>query len=225
MTAVLASEWIKLRSVRAPLALLVLTALAIVGLAAFSAAAMVASRGQDPAGHSPDPLGGALAAIGAVELLVGAFGAVMVTREYRSGQVLASFTATPQRVRVVLAKVAVAAGAVLVVSLSAFLAAFLLGGAVLGAGGESISLAADGVPRALVGAALYLAVVAVLGVGFGWLLRSTAGALTALVVLFLGVPVGGLLLPRGLSDSVVPFLPGNAGTAVVQLGPSGLLPP
>lgn len=224
-TQVLASEWIKLRSVRPTLSLLALTALAILGLAAFSAAGQVAARGQDPGSYSPDPLGGSLAAIGVVELLVGAFGALLVTREYRSRQVLTSFTATPQRTRVVLAKVAVAAVSVLAVALPAFVAAFLVARAVLGAGGESISLVADGVPRALLGAALYLAVVAALGAGFGWLLRSTAAALTALVLLFFGVPFGALLLPRGLSDGVVPFLPANAGTAVVQLGPSGLLPP
>jgi ABC-2 type transport system permease protein len=48
--------------------------------------------------------------------------------------------------------------------------------------------------RALIGAALYLTVVALLGAGAGWLLRSTVGALEAVVGLRHVLPVVAILL-------------------------------
>ena len=71
------------------------------------------------------------------------------------------------------------------------------------------------------GSALFLTVTGVLGVGFGWLLRSTAGALAGLYA-FLFLPSAlGLVVP-----SALPYLPGNAGTAVLQaVDASGTLPP
>ncbi len=224
-TPAVASEWVKLRSVRSPVYLLVLSALAIVGYGAWSALADLAARGHDPASYTADPLGGSLAGVGPVALLAGALGALVVTREYAARTVLTTFTAVPARHHVVGAKAGVVAGAVLVVALVAVLAAFAVSAVVLGAAGEAIRLTAPGVPGALLGGSLYLAASAAIGSGLGWLFRSAAGALTALFVLFFVVPVAGLLLPRGVSDAVGPFLPTNAGAAAMQIDPSGLLPP
>jgi hypothetical protein len=77
----------------------------------------------------------------------------------------------------------------------------------------------------VVGAALYLTVVAVLGSGFGWLLRSTAGAIATLVAVLVLSPVVGLLMPARITAIVVPYLPNNAGTAIMQLAPTGQLSP
>jgi hypothetical protein len=92
---------------------------------------------------------------------------------------------------------------------------------VLAQAGITVSLGDPGVLRAVVGAALDLALVGLLGTGLGWLLRSTAGALSALLGILFVLPVVGLLAP-----SVVPYLPGNAGAAILQVGPAaGLLAP
>jgi hypothetical protein len=70
-----------------------------------------------------------------------------------------------------------------------------------------------------VGSALFLTVTAVLGAGLGWLLRSTGGALAGLYA-FLFLPSAlGLVVP-----SALPYLPGNAGTAILQVGDSALSP-
>ena len=75
--------------------------------------------------------------------------------------------------------------------------------------------------RALVGSALYLAVTAVLAVAFGWVLRSAIGAMAALFGLLFVVPLLGLLLPQ-----TAPYLPTNAGSAIMQTGsPEGVLSP
>jgi hypothetical protein len=89
----------------------------------------------------------------------------------------------------------------------------------------SVSLTAPGAARAVIGAALYLTGITLLGAGFGWLLRSTAGALAALFGVLVVLPVIGLLLPRSVGAAVLPYLPDNAGTAIMQLTPGGHLGP
>jgi hypothetical protein len=75
--------------------------------------------------------------------------------------------------------------------------------------------------RAVVGAALLLAVSAVLGTAFGWLVRSTAGALAAVFGILFVLPLLGLLVPE-----ITSYLPSNAGTAILQVGPGpGPVPP
>jgi ABC-2 type transport system permease protein len=88
-----------------------------------------------------------------------------------------------------------------------------------------VSLTAPGVLRAVVGAALYLTVVAMLGSAFGWLLRGTAAAIATLVAVLVLPPVIGLLLPAKIAAIVVPYLPDHAGTAIMQLAPTGQLSP
>lgn len=221
---VVQSEWTKLRSLRSPVWLLVLTG---VGVAVLGTTAAV---GTVVADVPPDPgpsgaLGGALAGISPVELLVGALGALAVTTEYSSGTIRSTFAAVPRRLPVLVAKSVVLAAAVSAVVLVSVFAAFTAARGVLGSQGVPLSFTAPGVLRALVGAALYLGVVALLGAGLGWLLRSAVGALAALVGLLYVLPVVGFLLPDAVARVVVPLLPGNAGAAVMQLGPGGLLPP
>jgi ABC-2 type transport system permease protein len=64
-----------------------------------------------------------------------------------------------------------------------------------------------------------------LGSAFGWLLRGTAAAIATLVAVLVLPPVIGLLLPANIAAVVVPYLPDNAGTAIMQLAPTGQLGP
>jgi ABC-2 type transport system permease protein len=115
---------------------------------------------------------------------------------------------------VLVAKAVVVALAVFTVALVSVLVSFTATRGMLAGQGVQLPFTAPGVPRALVGAALHLTVVALLGAEFGWLLRSAVGALAALVVLL-----------AGAAAVLVPLMPGNAGAAVMQLGPAGLLAP
>jgi hypothetical protein len=123
------------------------------------------------------------------------------------------------------AKALVVAGTVAVTTGAAILAAFVTTALILSTADIPVSLTAPGVLRALLGGAVYLAGISVLGVGFGWLLRSTAGALAVLFVVLYVTPIVGFILPAEVSAAVVPLLPGNAGNAMMQLAPSGLLSP
>ena len=222
---VAAAEWIKLRTLRSARYLLCVVLAMIIGSAAFTAAGSIVADVPDPEGASSDAVAGALVGISPVELIVAALGVLLVTSEYASGAVVATFAAVPRRVPVVLAKAAVAAGTVFVVSLVAVLSAFAVAWAVLASEGTALSLTAPGVPRALLGAAAYLTGLAVFGVALGWWLRSTAGALTAMFVLLYVLPIIGLVLPRHVGGHVLPYLPNNAGAAVMQLQPSSMLAP
>jgi ABC-2 type transport system permease protein len=215
---VLIAEWIKLRGVRS-------TWWLVGGSVASLVAAGVSPAVTVLAGATPekgiDATGGALGGVSFTQLLVAALGVLAVSSEYASGQIRTTFTAVPSRLPVLAGKAATVAGLVGASALAAVVASFLVAQAVLSSAGISVSLSTPGVLRAVVGAALLLALSAVLGAGFGWLVRSTAGAL-ALTAVFLFV----LQLLTLLAPSIGPYLPGNAGAAVLQVEPAqGVLPP
>lgn len=108
-----------------------------------------------------------------------------------------------------------------VVALASVLIAFLTAQAVLAAADVPLSLGEPGVLRALVGSALYLGVTAALGVAVGSLTRSALGGIAGVFVLLFVVPVAGMLVP-----AIGPYLPSNAGAAIMQTGSAaGVLPP
>jgi hypothetical protein len=79
------------------------------------------------------------------------------------------------------------------------------------------------VARAVLGSALYLAAVGLLGLGLGALLRSTAGAVAALLGLLFGPQLLSGLLPGSLSDQLYRYLPVPAGAAVANVQPDPLI--
>jgi ABC-2 type transport system permease protein len=221
---VITSESIKLRSLRSSRYALAAIALLVVLLGVFMAVGEVVAEPESN-GETVDALGGSLSGVGIAELIAAALGVLVVSGEYASGMIRSTFTAVPRRWLVVVAKALVVAVSVFAAALAATLLAFTIAQQLLSSDGKSISFSAPGVLRALVGAALYLALVAVLGAGFAWLLRSTAGALMTLFAILYLLPVLEVVLPRRVSDTVMPYLPANAGSALMQLTPGGLLAP
>jgi ABC-type transport system involved in multi-copper enzyme maturation permease subunit len=198
--------------------------LSIVGMGTFAAVGILVGQAPPSGPQGVDPLGGSLSGIGFTELLVGVLGVLTVTGEYASGMIRVSLTAVPRRIPVLVGKAVVAAAAVLVVTVPAALLAFLGARTVLAREGISLSLAEPGVLRAILGAGLYSAVLAVFGVAFGTLLRNTAGAVASLFGLMYVLPVVGILLPD-LGTRLMPYLPGNAGGAILKVRPSDMLAP
>jgi ABC-2 type transport system permease protein len=221
---VIGSELIKLRSLRSSRYALIAIALLVILLGVFMAVGEVVAEPEGN-GETVDALGGSLSGVGIAELIAAALGVLVVTGEYSSGMIRSTFTAVPRRWLVVVAKALVVATAVFAAAVAATLLAFTVAQQLLASDGKPISFSGPGVLRALVGAALYLAVVAVLGAGFGWLLRSTAGALMTLFAILYLLPVLEVVLPRRVGDTVMPYLPANAGSAMMQLTPGDLLAP
>ena len=78
--------------------------------------------------------------------------------------------------------------------------------------------------RVVVGAGLFVACMGLLGFALGAVLRSSAGAVTALVGLVFFLPMLSELLPEAVKENVTRYLPSNAGAAihrVVQTGGNG----
>ncbi|MCZ7436947.1 ABC transporter permease subunit [Micromonospora sp. WMMC241] len=219
---VVRAEWIKFRSLRSSLILLAATVVVFgalgLGFSAFLADATIEPGTPAPPGgpSSLDPLGASLGGVNLAQLLIGTLGVLLTAGEYSTGMIRTSLAAVPARWPVLAAKAIVLAGVSLAVLVPAALLTFLGGQAILG--DQGISLADSGVPRAVFGTAGYLAAVGVLGTALGSLLRSTAGALTSVVALLLVVPGVVSLLPQSWSEWISPYLPSNAGQAVMSLG-------
>ncbi|HEY4411324.1 MAG TPA: ABC transporter permease subunit [Acidimicrobiia bacterium] len=220
-TRVLRSEWIKVRSLRSTVITLVLTVLGMVGLAMIAGAAMNSRWAHlDPFDRTPGALTQHL--LGVVflgQLAIGVLGVLFATGEYAHGMIRATLAAVPRRLPVLWAKVVAFAAVAFTVSLVATLASFLAGMALLGSHG--VSLGAPGVWRAIIGAAAYLTVVGLMGLGLGFVLRSTAGAISSLFGVLLVLPALVAALPQNWQDHISRYLPMAAGQAVYTLAPEG----
>jgi hypothetical protein len=213
---VIRSEWIKLRSVRSTIVTLGLTALAVIAIGVLvsmlSNGAPIAAEGEgiyDPAGNS---LFGATLA----QLVLGVMGALVITSEYATGLIRTTLTAVPRRLPVLWAKVIVVGAASFATMVASLLVAFFVGQAVYGGGGPSASLSDPGVLRAVLAAALFPTVIAVMGVGFGALMRHTATAIGILVAMLFVVPVLFETL-GGVWGRASEYLPGEAGQAMITV--------
>ncbi|MDF3144193.1 MULTISPECIES: ABC transporter permease [unclassified Streptomyces] len=219
---VLRSEWAKFWSLRSSWITLAVAVVLLIAFGAIAAATYSpdAAPNQGPPGPGSgdsDAVSLALTGVTFASLAVGVLGVLLSAGEYSTGMIRSTLAAVPRRLPVLWAKSAVIGPIALVLTTIAALAAFQLG--TLGLDGEKIalSLSDDGVLRSLAGAGVYLGLVAVSGVALGMLLRSSAGAIAALVGILLILPGLATLLPDSVYDNINPYFPSNAGSAVYAL--------
>jgi hypothetical protein len=215
------AEWTKLRSVRSTTWTLLATVGLAVGFGALiGASQMSAWDGLEQAERLRfDPTSFSLSGLFLAQLAVGVLGVLIVTSEYATGQIRATFGATPQRLTVLAAKATTFAGVVLATGVVASVGAFFVGQAIFASKGLDASIGDPGVVRAVLGGALYLTGIGLLGIGVGTLLRRTAGATASLVGLLFVVPIVGGFLPSGFQETVGRYLPAQAGMAVFNVVP------
>ncbi|MET9788992.1 ABC transporter permease [Streptomyces canus] len=219
---VLRSEWAKFWSLRSSwitlaVALVLLIAFGAIAAATYSPDAAANQGPPGPGSGDSDAVSLALTGVTFASLAVGVLGVLLSAGEYSTGMIRSTLAAVPRRLPVLWAKTAVIGPITLILTTIAALAAFQLG--TLGLDGEKIalSLSDDGVLRSLAGAGVYLGLVAVFGVALGMLLRSSAGAIAALVGILLILPGLASLLPDSVYDNINPYFPSNAGSAVYAL--------
>lgn len=226
-TRVARAEWTKLRTVRSTAWTLGVAVLLTIGLGALIAAVTSSQYDSFSAADKLtfDPVTVSLAGITFSQLAIAVLGVLVVTAEYSTGSIRASLTVVPRRLPVLWAKLGVFGGVVLALALSMTFASFFLGQALLGDLG--VSLGDDSALRSVLGATVYLTAVALLAVAVGSLLRSTAGAISALVGVLFVLPPLTELLPSSWTDAVLPYLPSSAGNAMFGggLGQDDLLSP
>ena len=182
-TALLRSEWTKVRSVRSTWWCLAVYAVVVGGFGWLAAATTPTAPRADFA------VGVALTGFGFGQIALVVLGVLAASSEFATGMALASFTAVPRRVRLLAAKSVVVAAGVALVSL------LLAAGCALAA--RALTAVPGGVPlgewlvlRPLLLQTAGAALLGVLAVGLGTALRSTAGGVGLGVALVFVLPPG-----------------------------------
>lgn len=206
------SEWLKFRTVRSNVVALGGAAAAAIGFGALFSS--LAGSDDGPGRFSESSLSLSLGGFQLSQIIIAILGVALVAGEYQTGLIRTWFGAAPHRLRVLAAKTTVYGGLVFVVALAAAIVAFSIGQAVLPAGWVALSLGSEGVMQALLGTAFYAAAIGMIGIGLGFLLRSTAAGAGAVVSMLMLAPLMVGLLPDWIGDPLGKVLPSNAATAV-----------
>lgn len=217
------SEWVKLSTLRSTWITLAFAFIGTVGFSALACWATVANLGhRDHRDFSA--INQSLAGANLAMLAIVVLGVLAITGEYATGMIRATLSACPKRLPVLWAKIAIFAVMTWVVTTAAAFVSFFLGQAILGS--HSTTIGAAGAWRAVFGVGLYLTVVGIFSLAMGTLVRSTAGAISAMFGLLLIAPGLAQLLPSSWQGHVVPYLPSNAGSALFNVpADSGSLAP
>jgi ABC-2 type transport system permease protein len=201
MIAQMRSEWIKFRTVRSTV---VLTILAIILAAGVAVLAGFLTKGTM---RIDDCLGGVQVA----SLLILVLGVQIVGQEYRFSTIRPTFSATPRRGRVILAKLSVLALTTAVAAVALMALSVLCAFLVTKVHGTRLDLSAPGTSRVLIGTVVVLVIHAILGFGVGCIVRQPIAGIV--IVLVWVTVVEGILI--GLLPDYVRWFP-IAGMANVN---------
>lgn len=226
---ILRSETIKLFSLRSTIWSYAVLVLVSLGLAALMSASM------SSAVSGPIPAEGQVGILMQVssfpvalgQLIAAVLGVIFIAGEYGTGMIRSTLTAVPRRLPVLWAKSLVLFGATFLVGLAATLGAYLVGRLFLAGSGIAAPLTDPDVLRAVLGGALYLALVAVFALGVGTVVRSSAGGIAVVLGIILILPTVLQLIPAAWATDLVPYLLSDAGLGALGLQsgiPGGLEP-
>ncbi|GAB2642260.1 ABC transporter permease [Kribbella swartbergensis] len=205
------SEWTKLWTVRSSW----LNIVSAVGLTALLGVQFGFSTAYDNTHPEPgrvvgpQAVGGyGISAVLILQVIVAAFALLAVTSEYATGSIRSTIQWTPVRRNVVLAKAVVLAPVLFVYGLVLAAIAAVAGGL---AAGSWADWTARPLLTDLLSVAFYLTAAGLFSAGIAWVVRSTAGTLTAAFLLLMVLPL--MLGQSGLRPLVwvAALLPGGAG--------------
>lgn len=221
--AVMHSEWIKLRTLRSTIITLIITVVLGVGEGVLISlgAGNAYKKGQfgstvfDPTSIS---LEGLASFVGFAQLSLVVLGVLVMTSEYSTGMIRTSLAAVPRRGRLLAGKAIVFGLVALVVGEITGFIAFFLGQVVLaGQSAPHVALGDPHVARAVIGSGLYLALVGLVAVGVGALIRNTAGAIFSLVAVIIVLPPLTNLLPTSFGRPLREYWPTEAGSEIIAI--------
>src|SRR3954464_3230462 len=216
-SGVLRSEWTKLRSVRSTAWSLAAAFVLTIALADIVAAVVYShwphTQPADRAGFHP--LEVAQVGVQLAQLAIGVLGVLLITAEYSTGMIRASMTAVPRRLPVLWGKAVVYGLVTLALMVPSTLIAFVVGQSFFARRHIDVSFTDPGVARVVIGAGLYLAAVGLFGLGLGAIIRNTAGGIAAFAGLMFVLPPLMNVLPASWNDAASPYLPLEAGEAIM----------
>ncbi len=221
-TNVARMEWIKLRSLRSARWGLAVLAAAMIGFAVLvlgvESGHWAHMSAADRASFDPTNQGFTGLILG--QLVTAVLGVLLVTSEFSSGLIRATFAAVPRRPLVLAAKAAVFGGATLIAGEVLAIVSFLAGEAMLRGAAPHVTLATPGVLRAVLMAGAYVCLCGLFGLGLGAIIRHSAGAIAAVVVVIFALPLLLLPLPDSMRNDIVKFLPEQiAGSGITAVQP------
>lgn len=175
------AEWIKFATLRSTWWSIAITAVLTIGIALLIASAMNAT------GFSG--INAVTSPVQFTMLLAGILGAIAVTGEYGTGTIRSTLTAVPVRGMALLAKAVVVAAAMFVASFVIFFASAVAITPLLSSeqAFDWGSMSRTWMP--LLAASVSMAVFALIGLSFGYLLRSGAGAIAVTVAVLFVLPI------------------------------------
>jgi ABC-2 type transport system permease protein len=216
---VLLSEWTKLRSVRSTAWSLAAAFVFTIALADI-ASAVVVHHWPHVSPHDRatfNPINVAQVGVQLAQLAIGVLGVLLITAEYSTGMIRASMSAVPRRLPVLGGKALVYALVTFALMAPASLIAFFSSQAILSDRHIQTTFGAPGVPRAVFGAALYLTVIGLFGLGLGAIVRNTAGGIAAFAGIMFVLPPLMNVLPSSWNSAASPYLPLQAGERIMAL--------
>ena len=210
----------KLRTVRSTWAILAVFAAGMIGLAMLTAShenyAQMSAAGR----ASFDPTYDAFLGLVPGQLLLGVLGVLAITTEFSSGMIRATFAAAPSRPLVLTAKAAVLGAVTLAAGEFSAFAAFFAGQAMLKAPAPHATLGQPGVLRAVLMAGAYPALIALISLGIGAIIRHTAGAICALAGVLFVLPLVFFSLGSPIRNAAQNFLPDTMRNSLIAVKPA-----
>jgi len=200
-------EWLKLRSVRSTAWVLLVFAAGMIGLAILILGHQDWATMSAADRASFDPTNDSFAGLAIGQLALGVLGVLAITTEFSSGMIRATLAAVPRRPLLLAAKAAVLGAVTLAAGEILAFAAFAVGEAVLRSPAPHATLGQPGVLRAVLMGGAYPALIVLIALGLGAVIRHTAGAICAVVGILFVLPL--ILVPLGYSiqNSVGQFMP------------------
>lgn len=211
------SEWTKIRTVRSTMWTIGLTIFLGIGISALVTALTRSHWSSMNFGERATFDAPATSLIGLFfdQFVVGVLGVLVISAEYSTGTIRATFSAAPNRSRVFVAKIFVFGILSFVVAEFTSFVAFFLGQFLLSSPATHATLSSPGALRAVFGGGLYLCLLGLFAMGLGTIIRHTAGAISAYVATLLVLPIIAQALPGQLSIDIRRFMPDRFGVDII----------
>ncbi|MEU5347755.1 ABC transporter permease [Streptomyces sp. NPDC020766] len=174
---ILRSEWHKLWTLRSTWITLAITSALTIGFGLAIGATYETGGGDGDV----DTVLLVLIGMQFTTIIIGVLGVLVTAGEYSTGMIRSTMTAVPRRLPVLWSKAAVLGTVAFVLILATNFVTFTLAQAFLSGTDQEASLGDSGIVRALVGNAAGLALVGVMALSLGALIRSVPGSIGALI--------------------------------------------
>ncbi len=193
MIAQIHSEWIKFRTVRSTVVLTIISVTICVGFAIIAAAITDGALS----------VSNALVGVQISSLFIMVLGVQIIGQEYRFATIRPTFSASPRRERVIIAKLVVVIATVAVAAVALIALSLAAAAMVSSMRGNSFDLGESGNARVLIGTVAILVINGIFGFGIGCLVRQP---IAGIVIVLVWVTVVESLI-AGLVEGAARWLP------------------